>query len=111
MQRKEVNPMVNKAVIRKNRKRKVGHMFEVGFKGYYREISEHFTKHIRANNSEEAFKKFCRMQKIRDTTLQHAENLQWWDGEWLMLYRYVREVEVIPCPHCDGLGVITSLAR
>jgi hypothetical protein len=94
-----------------NRQNTRKQLFEIGFKCYYRETSEHLTEHIRANNPEEAFRKFSRMHKIRSTTLQQAENMQWWDGEWLMSYRYIREVISIPCPHCDGSGVITSLPR
>lgn len=103
--------MVDHEATRKYRQRTRGHLFEVGFKGFYRETSEYFTEHIRANNPEEALGKFCRMNKIDITAPQQTENMQWWDGEWLMSYRYIRDVITSPCPYCDGSGVTTSLPR
>jgi hypothetical protein len=95
----------------KNRQDTRGDLFEVGFKGYYRETSEHFTEYVKANNQEMALSKFCRMKKISITTLQQIENVQWWEDEWLMSFRYVREVVSIPCLHCNGSGVTTRLPR
>lgn len=111
MERAEPKPMDTQGTGKKYRQRRGEHLFEVGYKAYYREISEHIAEHIRANNPEEALRKFCRMKKIHITTPRQFENMQWWEDEWLMSFRYVQEVVSIACPHCDGSGVTTSLPR
>ena len=83
-------------------------LFEVGFKGYYRETAEHFAEHVRAHSPQEALGKFGRMKKIEIGKLVQIDQTQWWEDEWLMSLRYVREVMSIPCPHCEGSGVTMS---
>lgn len=81
-------------------------LFEIGFKGYYHETSEHYTDHIRAKSRAEALKKFYRKYKLDKASICQAKDLKWWDGDWLMSFSYVKKVKSTVCSHCSGSGKI-----
>jgi hypothetical protein len=107
--------------------------FEIGYKGFYCEHEDWFTEYVEAENSEEAFQKLreerlalldceqcgqpkevCQSPEVQEDDPHEfkpslwlaSEDNEWEEGDWLMVFRYVKEVTVKPCPHCGGTGQI-----
>jgi hypothetical protein len=85
--------------------------YEVGYKGYYHEHSEWYTCYIQAGNEQQALRKFAGQHKINPVNGDDPENWRWEDGDWFMVFRYIKEVGIKPCPHCRGTGVVAITAE
>lgn len=112
--------------------------FEVGYKGYYYEYDEWFTDHIEAKNEEEGLKIFskehftepeCKSCGYPRNVCQSFEgqkdhphefdpppigppnDWRWEEGDWLMAFRYIKEVKMRRCPQCKGTGRIALDVR
>jgi hypothetical protein len=73
---------------------------------FYQETSEHGSDYVRASGKRGALRQFAKQHKIPGAGRQSPGNWRWWDGVWLCELRGAEQVEVIPCPHCDGRGEI-----
>lgn len=90
--------------------------YEIGYKGFYCEHTEWFTAYMKAIDEKEARRKFVTehfitRQDIEDGDFDafkrgESDKLIWWEAEWLMDFRYLKEVNMKPCPLCGGTGKI-----
>jgi hypothetical protein len=97
----------------KNRPRITTHLFEIGFKGFYHEYSEHYTEHIKARNQTEALKRFYRKSNVRGASTRLSKrpgvkSATWEDGDWLMSLCYVKKVQSTVRHQCNGTGILQS---
>lgn len=81
--------------------------YEVGYKGYFHEQSEWYVHHLQARDEQQALRKFARERRIRSASKDDPESWRWEEGDWLMVFRYIKEVHTKPCPHCHGTGITT----
>ena len=96
--------------------------YRVYYKAYYREHSEFAHTDVQARNELSALRKFFqeRRSELREADLLHGAELpdlnrldvsaeyRWWEGDWLQVYRGVEEVDVAPCPLCEGTGEVAG---
>ena len=96
--------------------------YRVYYKGYYREYSEFEHTDVEASNELSALRKFFkeRRSELREADLLEGAELpslasldvrseyRWWEGDWLQVYRRVEEVDVAPCPLCEGTGEVAG---
>jgi hypothetical protein len=107
--------------------------FEIGYKGYYGELSDWFTDRVKSESEEAALRKFleergvepecqwcgyiedkCQSSEVQKDNSHEFEpstktatgDLEWKEGSWFMVFRYIKEVTMKPCPHCGGTGEI-----
>jgi hypothetical protein len=78
--------------------------FEIGYKAYYQELKEWHTDNVRAMDKNSALKTFARRHRLNAT--QPADRWRWWEEDWLMVFAYIKSVNVVYCPSCSGTGVI-----
>lgn len=81
--------------------------FEIGYKLYYGEISDWGTEIIKAQTKHEAFKNFIKNKSVEGGSLPRYTDWRWNEGVWLAVFRYIKEVKLVTCPHCLGEGVIS----
>ncbi len=89
-------------------------VFEIAYKGNYHELSDWEIDYIRAKNQTDALRIFVNRHRIKSQYKRRTQDWYWWDGEWYMSFRYIREVDQKPkiCPHCHGTGkVIANIER
>lgn len=80
--------------------------FEVSYKQYFHEQSHEYVEYVEAETREEALQLFAVEHEIESDNFSNPENWQWDDGDWLSVFRFIKEVHSKPCPHCDGTGRI-----
>lgn len=78
--------------------------FKIGYKGYYHEYSEWYSFYVEAFNERAALEKFAERFGIRQPV--NVNSWRWEDGDWLMAFKYIKQVELRTCPHCNGTGSI-----
>jgi hypothetical protein len=83
--------------------------YEIGYKGYYHEMSEWYSCVIEAKNEQEALRRFAQERQL-ELPSREIENWHWEENDWLMAFRYIKEVEIQTCPTCHGTGTL-RLAR
>lgn len=82
--------------------------FEIGFKLVYGETSEWGVEIIRAVTKRKALHRFARLKHIRDFLSTPSSKWDWSEGVWRASFRYVKEARFIPCPHCEGSGLVSA---
>jgi hypothetical protein len=96
--------------------------YRVYYKGYYREYSEGKHADVDASDEVSALRKFFkeRRSELREADLLEEAQLPslgsldihgeyiWWEGDWLEEYRGIEEIDLTPCPLCDGTGEVAS---
>ncbi len=94
--------------------------FRIYYKGYYREHSEFMHMDVLAQDERAAVREFFKeiRNHLRESDLLDGSGLpdlrsvrvdgeyKWWEGDWLQVYRRVKEVDVVPCPLCEGSGEV-----
>lgn len=80
--------------------------FRIGYKSFYRETSDHHSDYIQAENEIAALNAFAKEHKIPRANRQQPDKWEWWDGEWLYVFRTIEPVKIIPCLHCGGKGLV-----
>lgn len=85
-------------------------VFQIAFKSYYHELSDWNSEYITALTELDALKKFASRHNIPSSQNQPPNDWRWWDGEWYMSFRFIRQVQQKPraCPHCQGTGIISE---
>ena len=81
--------------------------YEIGYKGYYYEMSEWYSCVIEAINKQDALKQFAQQRDL-ELPSREIESWRWEEGPWLMTFRYIKEVELRECPHCHGTGILQT---
>jgi hypothetical protein len=90
---------------------KAARIYEVGYKGYLREESEWYAFYLRARDEQQALRKFARQRRIKSADKNDPESWRWEEGDWLMTFRYIKEVSLKPCPRCQGTGIVAVEAN
>lgn len=80
--------------------------FQIGYKLYYGETSDWGTETIKAKNKQEALLSFTKKRSVERGSSSRCTDWRWNEGSWLAAFRYIKEVKLIACPHCCGIGVI-----
>jgi hypothetical protein len=80
--------------------------YKIGFKGFYRETSDHLCEYIRRRNKTAALKAFAETHKVPNANVRQPKKWQWWEDEWLYEFRGIEPVKVVSCPDCAGTGKI-----
>lgn len=80
--------------------------FRIGYKSFYRETSDHHSDYVDAENERAALNAFASKHRIKRTDRKRSANWKWWDKEYLYELRAIEQVEMAPCPHCNGSGEI-----
>jgi hypothetical protein len=78
--------------------------FEIHYVGRYVEHKEYYTETVKARTQKSALNKFGKPYKLKAVDL--LTNETWWDGDWLMEFRSIREVKEQTCSNCNGQGKI-----
>src|SRR5574341_1877797 len=80
--------------------------FEIAYKCYYHEFSDWSKDQVNAKDRKNALRIFASRHRIKTGREEQPENWRWWDGDWYMAFRSIRELERAPklCPHCQGTG-------
>lgn len=81
--------------------------FQIGYKLYYVETSEWGTETIKAKNKQEALMSFAKMKSVEGGSFPRYSDWRWNEGTWLAVFRYIKEVKLVTCPHCLGKGEIS----
>jgi len=82
--------------------------YEIGYKGFCYEFSESYTCIVIAKTERQALRQFARQRHVKLPTASDVDNWKWEDGDWLMAFRYIKEVSVKKCPHCQGSGIVAA---
>ncbi|MBI3585724.1 MAG: hypothetical protein HY088_01175 [Ignavibacteriales bacterium] len=82
--------------------------YEISYKLYYGETSDVATEHIQAKNRLEALRTFAQHRELRRRKFTNLANWKWEEGVWQAAFKYVKEVQVRPCPHCNGTGEMST---
>jgi len=80
--------------------------FEIQYKCYYGETSDYGCEYVRARDKNAALRKFARSRGMYKVDLENVDNWRWESGVWFEKFKYIQEVDVIPCPHCGGTGEV-----
>ncbi len=85
-------------------------IFEIAYKRYHRELSDWSVDYLRAKDQQNALRIFTNRHRIKIHRSPHTQDLYWWDGEWYMSLRYIRETDQQPrpCQHCRGTGIVVT---
>ncbi|MGQ9571622.1 MAG: hypothetical protein ACUVV3_00310 [Dehalococcoidia bacterium] len=95
--------------------------YRVYYKGYYHEHSEHNHTDVQARDELSALRRFFKQRRseLREADLLDGAGLpnvasldinseyRWWEGDWLQVYRGVRQGGLAPCPLCGGSSQVT----
>ncbi|MGH9670754.1 MAG: hypothetical protein ACRD3A_11670 [Terriglobales bacterium] len=81
--------------------------FEIAVKSYYHELSEWCYVLVKADNREEALLSFAKRHKLRATEIRHPESWRWYEGDFFMAFRYIKETrgKRRGCILCHGTGM------
>ncbi|TAH29682.1 MAG: hypothetical protein EAZ06_05915 [Cytophagales bacterium] len=77
--------------------------FEIQYVGRYGEHKEHYTEIIKARTEKSALNKFAKTYNLKANDIT---NDTWWDNEWLMELRNIKQVTEHACLNCNGTGKI-----
>jgi len=80
--------------------------FAVHYKLRYGETIDWDTEYLKASNKALALKKFAKLKKISASMLNHKNEWEWEEGVWAAEFVNIKQVIEIPCPNCDGTGII-----
>ena len=83
-------------------------VFQVAYKSFYHELSDWNSEYINATTKKDALRVFASRHNIGVSENKSPKNWRWWDDEWYMSFRFIREVDQKPkvCPCCHGTGII-----
>ncbi len=83
-------------------------VFQIAYKSFYHELSDWQSEYIGAATRKDALWIFASHHNIGVSKTQSPKNWRWWDGEWYMSFRFIRQVKQRPkpCPHCHGTGYL-----
>lgn len=78
--------------------------FQINYKSFFRESSEHHSELVKAKNCQHALAVFAERHRISNGFARKPEQWEWWDGEYLYQFRNLARVKKVPCSNCDGTG-------
>jgi hypothetical protein len=92
--------------------------YRISYKSHFYEHDEYGHEDVEAPSEAEAMKVFVEgrlfdVDHIEDYDGPEPETLAdvdpsrlkaWWEGDWLIVFRTVRETDMLPCPVCHGEG-------
>lgn len=83
-------------------------VFQIAYKSFYHELSDWQSEYIKAATRKDALRIFASRHKIGGNKNKPPQQWHWWDGDWYMHLRFIRQVkqEPKPCPHCHGTGYL-----
>ena len=83
-------------------------IFEIAYKCFRHELSDWSHEYVRAADRKNALRIFASRHHIKTHKGDQPTYWYWWDGDWYMSFRLIREIERLPqkCPHCRGTGMI-----
>lgn len=81
-------------------------LFAISYKLRYSETSDWGAEYLKAKNEEQALKIFAKMKEISTAEFKSFEDWEWEEGVWSAKFWNIKEVKEIPCPHCNGTGII-----
>jgi hypothetical protein len=79
--------------------------YEIGYTGYYYEMSEWYSSVVEAIDKQDALKQFAQQGDL-ELPSREIESWRWEEGPWLMAFCYIKEVEIQTCPTCHGTGTL-----
>jgi len=71
-------------------------MFEIAYKRYYHDLSDWSVDYLKARNQRDALRIFANRHRIKSRRIKGSQDWYWWDGEWYMSLRYIRETDHKP---------------
>ncbi len=80
--------------------------YEIQFKCYYGETSDYGCTFIQARDQNAALRKFARQKRLGKVDPGDADNWTWECGVWFERFKFIKEVEIVPCPYCEGKGEV-----
>jgi len=83
-------------------------VFQIAYKTFYHEMSDWSSEYIKTTNRKDALRIFASRHNIKPSRNKSPQNWRWWNGEWYMSFRFIREIKQKPqvCPCCKGTGAI-----
>jgi hypothetical protein len=76
--------------------------YRIKTKAFYGAISDDCYEEIRASTCEEALKELYRCKRVAGNP-DDPSTWTWWEGDWLLSFRTINEIEIIQCPVCGGI--------
>jgi hypothetical protein len=85
-------------------------VFQIAYKSFYHEFSDWNSEYINAATKKAALRVFAFRHNVGFRENKSPQNWRWWDGEWYMSFRFIREVAQKPkvCPRCHGTGSVVD---
>jgi hypothetical protein len=78
--------------------------FEIQYVGRFGfDNKEYYSEIIKAKTEKSALNKFAKIHNIKANDIISTS---WWDNNWLMEFRNIKEITEHTCPHCNGTGKI-----
>jgi hypothetical protein len=80
--------------------------YAISYKGYYHELSEWDCEYVRARDEASALRQFAKTHDIPIDTDPDYTNWRWEENDWVHVFKFIKQITLKRCPHCDGTGEI-----